>query len=94
MLFKENGRVSYIVPVYKEESIPKSFYKDKLPYAKLNPYQKTAKSTMGFIGKHFGKKSQRAPIPNAYIEFDDRGEFWDMILYYGEKKYYLLFKKF
>ena len=48
---------------------------------------------MEAVGKVFGKKNQRTPIPKAYIEFDDRGEYWDMVLYYGLKKYYLLFKK-
>ncbi|MBR1616564.1 hypothetical protein IJ670_00280 [bacterium] len=93
ILFKENGRISFTIPAYKEETIPLSFYKDKLPHDILNIYQKAAKKTMGFIGKIGGKKNQRTPIPPAYIEFDDRGEFWNMILYYGEKKYYLLFKK-
>ena len=48
---------------------------------------------MDFIGTKWGKKNQRTPIPEAYIEFNDAGEYWDMILYYGMKKYYVLFKK-
>ena len=50
-------------------------------------------STMDFIGTKWGKKNQRTPIPKAYVEFNDAGEYWDMILYYGLKKYCLLFKK-
>jgi len=93
ILFKENGKVSYTIPVYKEDIITNDFYKEKLPQEKLNPYEKTKKGTMNFIGKKFGKKNQRTPIPNAYIEFDDVGEYWSMILYYETKKYYLIFKK-
>lgn len=93
VLFKENGRVSFVIPVYKEEVISPDFYKDKLPHEVLNLYEKTKKGTMNFIGKTWGRKNQRTPIPQAYIEFDDIGEFWDMKLYYGLKKYCLLFKK-
>ena len=93
ILFKENGRVAFTIPVYKEEQVPDSFYEDKFPHEKLNAIQKARKGTMGFIGKKWGKHNQRTPIPKAYVEFDDRGDFWDMILYYGNKKYYMLFKK-
>ena len=93
ILFKENGKVMFTIPVYKEDIISNEFYKEKLPQEKLNPYEKTKKNTMNFIGKKWGKRNQRTPIPNAYIEFNDVGEFWNMILYYGTKKYYLIFKK-
>ena len=93
ILFKENGRVAFTIPVYKEDIVSKEFYKEKLPHEKLNAYEKTKKGTMNFLGKRFGKKNQRAPIPDAYIEFNDVGEYWSMILYYDTKKYYLIFKK-
>ena len=93
VLFKENGRVSYVIPVYKEDIVPETFYEEKFPHPKPNAYEKVKKKTMDFIGTKWGKKNQRTPIPNAYIEFDDVGEYWNMILYYGFKKYYLVFKK-
>ena len=93
ILFKENGRVSYIIPIYKEDSVPDSFWKEKMPHPRLNVYEKMKKGTMNFIGKKFGSKNQRTPIPQAYIEFDDKGSYWDMKLYIGNKKYYLIFKK-
>ena len=93
ILFKENGRISYVIPAYKEENVDDSFWEDKLPHERLNAYQKLAKNTKNFIGKKFGSKNQRTPIPNAYIEFDDKGVYYNMILYYGDKKYYLIFKK-
>ena len=93
VLFKENGRVSYTIPVYNIENVPDSFYEDKFPHPKLNAIQKMRKGSMEFIGKKWGKHNQRTPAPKAYVEFDDRGDFWDMILYYGDKKYYMIFKK-
>jgi len=93
ILFKENGKVAFTIPVYKEDIVTPEFYKEKLPHEKLNAYEKTKKNTMNFIGKKWGKKNQRTPIPNAYIEFEDVGGYWNMILYYDTKKYYLIFKK-
>ncbi len=93
VLFKENGKVSYMVTPYKISSVNEEFYKEKIPQPKLTKTQSISKKTMDFIGKKWGKKNQRTPIPQAFIEFNDEGLYWDMILYYGDKKYYLLFKK-
>ncbi len=93
ILFKENGKIVSTIPIYKEELIQEGFWEEKLPNPKLSFTQKIGKKTMDFIGTKWGKKNQRTPIPKAYIEFDDRGNFWDMILYYDTKKYYLLFEK-
>lgn len=93
ILFKDNGKVLYTIPVYKEDNVAESFWEDKIPHPNLNAYEKLRKNTMNFIGKKFGSKNQRTPIPNAYIEFDDKGDFWNMVLYYGNKKYYTIFKK-
>jgi len=93
VLFKENGKVSYVIPVYKEDIVAQEFYEEKFPRPKPSTGEKIRKKTMDFIGTKWGKKNQRTPIPEAYIEFDDEGIYWDMILYYGFKKYHLLFKK-
>jgi len=93
VLFKENGRISYVIPVYNEDIVAPTFYEDKFEHPKPTLGDKIAKKTMGFIGTKWGKKNQRTPIPEAYIEFNDAGIYWDMVLYYGMKKYYLLFKK-
>lgn len=93
ILFKENGKVSYVIPVYNVDVVYEGFYEEKFPQQMTTKTQKLGKKTMNFIGKKWGKKNQRTPIPQAYIEFRDEGVYWNMILYYGMKKYYLLFKK-
>ncbi|MBQ9149981.1 hypothetical protein IJX73_03520 [bacterium] len=93
VLFKENGKVSYVIPVYNEDVVYEGFYEEKFPQQKPTKTEKIRKKTMEFIGTKWGKKNQRTPVPQAYIEFNDEGMYWDMILYYGMKKYYLLFKK-
>ena len=35
ILFKENGKVKYIIPCYKKEMVPLDFYKNNLPQIKL-----------------------------------------------------------
>lgn len=93
ILFKENGKVSYTIPVYKEGLVPEMFYKEKFPHVNPTWYQNIANKTMNFIGTKWGKKNQRTPIPESYIDFEDEGYYYNMILYYGNKKYYLLFRK-
>ena len=93
ILFKENGRISYVIPVYEEDIVPEGFYEEKFPQPKPTTGEKIKKKTLDFIGTKWGHKNQRTPIPQAYIEFNDVGIYWDMILYYGNKKYNLLLKK-
>ena len=78
---------------FHQDIVYEGFYEEKFPHKKLTTGEKIKKKTMDFIGTKWGKKNQRTPIPEAYIEFNDAGIYWDMILYYGLKKYHLLFKK-
>lgn len=93
VLFKENGRVSYTIPVYSEDIVDETFYQEKIPHQIPTKTESLSKKMMDYIGTKWGHKNQRTPIPEAYIEFNDAGIYWDMILYYGNKKYGLLFKK-
>lgn len=93
ILFKENGKISYVIPAYKIEDVYEGFYEEKLQHEQLDLKNKAKKGFFDFIGTKWGKRNKRTPIPQAYIEFNDAGIYWDMILYYGDKKYYLLFKK-
>lgn len=93
VLFKNNGKVLFVIPTYNVDIVPEMFYEEKFPRKKETFGEKMRNKTMNFIGEKWGEKNKRTPIPKAYIEFNDEGIFWDMILYYGDKKYYLLFKK-
>lgn len=93
ILFKENGRVQFVIPVYKEETVPEKFYEQKFPQAIPTKTQKTRQKVLDFIGTHWGKANQRTPVPQTFLEFNDEGLYWDMILYYGDKKYSLIFLK-
>ncbi|MDD3435720.1 MAG: hypothetical protein PHC64_01055 [Candidatus Gastranaerophilales bacterium] len=92
LLFKDNGIVKYIVPVYKKELVPEGFYETHLPKPKLTFMQKMSKNFYGFIGKHF-KRAKRKPKIQSYIEVNDLdNKFVSIIIYFGNYRYYTLFR--
>lgn len=94
MLFKEQGRVKYLIPVYNVDLVPPTFYDQYMPERKRSRWRKICDGTMSFIGRKFPKKTQRMPAPKAYIEVNDIDRiYWQVILYYGEQKYYMLFEQ-
>ena len=52
ILFKEAGKVKYIVPCYKKEIVPMDFYKNNLPQVKLTKIQLIREKTLKLVGKH------------------------------------------
>ena len=91
ILFKEAGKVRHIIPVYERGYTPESFYKDNLPEPKLNGRQKARKFDTDFAGKF--KSSQRPKEKQSYLEvFDLDNNFLQLILYWGDFKYYTIFR--
>ncbi len=92
LLFKENGRVKYTVPVYKKEIVPVDFYETHLPKQKMTFTQKVGKHFYGFIGKHF-KSAKRKPAVQSYIMVEDLDEYYvSIIVYYGPYRYYTIYR--
>lgn len=92
MLFKEAGKVRYIVPVYDREIVPATFYDDTLPQPKLAPTQKMHLKMLEFVGKHFSS-SMRKPTPQTYLEVTDLdNNFVSMVIYWGDYRYYTIFR--
>lgn len=92
LLFKDNGAVKYIVPIYKKEIVPEGFYETHIPKPKLKWNQKLAVGFYGYIGKHF-KSSQRKPAVKTYLEANDLdNNFISIVVYYGNYRYYTLFR--
>lgn len=92
MLFKEAGKVKYIVPCYKKEMVPMDFYKNNLPQVKLTKIQQIREKTLKFVGKHFDS-SKRKPIPDTYLEASDLdNNFVSIIVYWGNYRYYLVLR--
>lgn len=92
MLFKESGIVKYIIPVYKKDFVPETFYEENLPKPKLTFGQKFQLYGYDFIGK-ISKKSQRKPIPKTFLEVNDLdNNFVSVVVYFKEFRYYLILR--
>lgn len=94
VLFKTNGKVQYIIPVYKKEVVPPDFYKKYVPAQKLTLWQKTCKKARNAAGRIAPNKTQQKPAPKSYIDVNEiGGSFWEVVLYFGNSKYHMIFLK-
>lgn len=92
MLFKEAGRIKYIIPCYKKEMVPFGFYKNNLPQIKMSKPQLIREKALKFVGKHFDS-SKRKPIPDTYLEAEDLdNNFISIIVYWGNYRYYFVLR--
>ncbi len=92
MLFKEAGKVKYIIPVYEREIVPLTFYDDNLPQAKLAPSQKVHLKLLDIMGK-FVPSAKREPTPQTYLETTDLdNNFLSIVIYWGDYRYYTIFR--
>lgn len=92
ILFKVQGKVKYIIPVYNREIVPMGFYDENLPKAKLTPSQKFHIKFLDFVGKYI-KSSQRKPAPNTFLETADlENNFISIVIYWGDYRYYILLR--
>ena len=92
ILFKQQGKVKYIIPCYKREMVPVDFYKNHLPQIKMTKVQLIREKTLQFVGKHF-KSSKRDPIPDTYLEASDlENNFISIIVYWGNYRYYFVLR--
>lgn len=91
MLFKQNGKVSHIIPVYERSLVPETFYETHLPKPKLTPSQKVHMGVLSFLGK-FSSTKRREPV-KSYMEINDlENYFVSIIIYYGAHKYSTIFR--
>lgn len=94
VLFKTNGKVQHIVPVYQKELVDPMFYKMYVPERKLTLWQNICKKSSDTVGRLFKKQTQRTPAPKSYIDVNELGtDFWQVVLYYGESKYCMIFMR-
>ena len=91
MLFKQNGKVAHIIPVYERDITPEFFYDKHLPKPKLTTAQKVHMGVLDFVGK-FKKSKRKEPI-KSYMEINDlENHFVSIIIYYGNHKYSTIFR--
>lgn len=91
LLFKQNGTVSHIIPVYERDITPEFFYDKHLAKPKLTPSQKIHMGTLEFLGK-FKSTKRKEPV-KCYMEITDlENHFVSIIIYYGSHKYSTIFR--
>lgn len=91
LLFKQNGRVAHIIPVYERDITPELFYEKHLPQPKLTTAQKIHMGALSFLGK-FNSTKRKDPI-KSYMEITDlENHFVSIVIYYGNHKYSTIFR--
>ena len=91
MLFKQNGLVSYIIPVYDRGITPAGFYETHLSKPKLKFSQKVHMGVLSGFGKL--KSSKRRDPIKSYMEINDlENNFVSIIIYYSSHKYSTIFR--
>ena len=91
MLFKQNGKVAHIIPVYERDITPEMFYEKHLSKPKLTRAQKMHMGFLDFLGK-FSSTKRKEPI-KSYMEINDlENHFVSIIIYYGNHKYSTIFR--
>lgn len=91
ILFKQNGKIVHIIPVYERDYTPEKFYDEHIPKPKLTPSQKIHMGVLKVVGKTKSSK-RKEPIKN-YLEVNDlENYFINIIIYYGNHKYSTIFR--
>lgn len=91
MLFKQNGQVKHIIPIYERDYTPEMFYDEHIPKPKLTTAQKVHMGFLDFIG-NFKSTKRKAPI-QTYLEVNDlENYFVSIVIYYGSHKYSTIFR--
>ena len=91
LLFKQNGKVVHIIPIYERDITPEFFYEKHLPKPKLTRAQKMHMGFLSFLGK-FDSSKRRDPI-KSYMEITDlENHFVSIVIYYGNHKYSTIFR--
>ena len=91
MLFKQNGIVKHIIPVYEREYTPEHFYEEHLPQPKYTKSQKIHMGILNAVGKV--KSSKRKEPIKSFLEVNDLDNYFvSIIIYYGGHKYSTLFR--
>lgn len=93
VLFKQDGKVKYIIPTYKTELVEPLFYERYVPTPKKTMWNKATDFGNKFVSKT-AKNSKRTLPPKVYIDVNEIGnEFWEVVLYYDSQKYFMIFER-
>lgn len=92
VLFKQNGKVQFIIPVAKKDATPMNFYEANTPKPKLTKWQTLCTK----VRKKFYDTmtdAKRVTPPSSVVNVEVDSEYLILNLYYGDDKNILLFKR-
>ena len=92
VLFKQNGKVQFIIPAAKKENTPLNFYEANTPQVKLTKWQKFATN----VRRKFydtARDSGRVQPPYSLVNVEVEVTYIIMNLYYGDDKFIVIFKR-
>ena len=92
VLFKQNGKVKFIIPSAITEKTPLNFYEANTPQIKKTKWQKF---TTGIRDKFYeiSGDSMRAQPPKSLVNVELDLSFIIVTIFYGDNKYTLIFKR-
>ena len=92
MLFKVQGKIKYIIPVFERDITPEFFYDENLPKPQMTWSQKVHIKTLDWVGRVF-PSAKRKPAPQTYLEATDLdNNFLSLVVYWGAHRYYMIFR--
>ena len=92
ILFKQQGKVLYTIPVLRTEVVAPGFYKTHVPKPKKSGWQKLGDGICQVFYKVF-KSSKKQNPPESFIEvYKYEGKLYLMKYYYGKTVYITLFR--
>lgn len=92
ILFKQQGKVLYTIPVLRTEVVAPDFYKTKVPKPKKSGWRKLGDGIAQVFYRVF-KGSKKKNPPQSYIEVERyEGNLYLMKYYYGQTVYITLFR--
>ena len=92
VLFKQGGKVKFIIPVVKKEATPVNFYQANTPQIKLTPTQKVAKAVRTKFYK-MAHDSMKAEPPKSLVNVVVEIKYIVIQLFYGPDKYTIIFRR-
>lgn len=92
LLFKEAGKIKYIIPVFSKDFTPANYYRDNLKELDMTHSQRWQIKFLNAWGKYV-RKSKRKPAITSNIELTDLDNNFVLIdLYYNAHKYSTIFR--
>ena len=92
VLFKQGGKVQFIIPIAKKEATPINFYDANIPKMKQTPMQKLGSKIRDKFYS-VSKDSMKTDPPKSLVNVEVEIKYIIITLYYGPDKYTLLFKR-